>query len=114
MSCNQACPYNTLQGCQKDELNNGVCILSNMSAVQQWNHFAEVDKWIRVEDRLPETIPCNAGTAYSEAVVLWTKGRKVLTAIYNGEEFIADAAFWDAEGEEVTHWMPIHPPKEDE
>lgn len=71
-----------------------------------------MSEWISVEDRLPQTIPTGVGTAYSEAVVLWTKGRKVLTAIYNGEDFIADAAFWDAEDDEVTHWMPIEPPKE--
>lgn len=27
--CNQVCPYNTLDGCKKDELNHGVCIMQN-------------------------------------------------------------------------------------
>ena len=27
MGCKQACPYNTLYGCKKDELNNGICII---------------------------------------------------------------------------------------
>ena len=75
-----------------------------------------VQKWIPVAEGLPKTIPCNAGTEYSEAVNVLTSGRKVLTAIWNGSEFIADAAFWDAEGEEVTHWTPVllplpEPPK---
>lgn len=76
-------------------------------------------KWISVEDGLPETIPCGAGTSYSEAVNVLTSGRKVLTAIWNGTEFIADAEFWEAEGEKVTHWAPVplplpEPPKNNE
>ena len=75
-----------------------------------------VQEWISVDERLPDLIPCNAGTAYSEAVNVLTSGRKVLTAIWDGTDFIADANFWDAEGEEITHWTPVllplpQPPK---
>lgn len=64
-------------------------------------------KWISVKDRLPDLVPCGAGTAYSEAVNVLTAGRKVLTAIWDGTEFIADAEFWEAENEEITHWAPV-------
>lgn len=64
-------------------------------------------RWIPVEEQLPPTVPCSAGTAYSEAVNILTAGRKVLTAIWDGEEFIADAEFWEAEGETITHWTPV-------
>ena len=67
----------------------------------------EERQWIPVTERLPKLIPCSAGTAYSEAVNVLTTGRKVLTAIYDGNDFIADAEFWDAEGEEITHWTPV-------
>lgn len=73
----------------------------------------EIDKlepaqrWIPVTERLPNTIPCGAGTAYSEAVNVLTSGRKVLTAIWDGTDFIADAEFWEAENEEITHWTPV-------
>ena len=75
-----------------------------------------VQEWISVKDRLPDLIPCNAGTAYSEAVNILTTGRKVFTAIFDGDDFIGDAEFWEAEGEEVTHWTPVllplpQPPK---
>lgn len=67
----------------------------------------EERRWIPVTERLPKLIPCSAGTAYSEAVNVLTTGRKVLTAIYDGNDFIADAEFWDAEGEGITHWKPV-------
>ena len=63
--------------------------------------------WIPVTERLPDLIPCGAGSSYSEAVNVLTSGRKVLTAIWDGTEFIADADFWDAEGEDITHWTPV-------
>ena len=77
-------------------------------------HGVMVQEWISVDDRLPEPIPCDAGTAYSEAVNVLTTGRKVLTAIWDGTDFIADAEFWEAEDEEITHWTPVllpQPPK---
>lgn len=64
-------------------------------------------RWIPVTERLPDLIPCGAGSSYSEAVNVLTSGRKVLTAIWDGTEFIADADFWDAEGEDITHWTPV-------
>ena len=74
-------------------------------------------RWIAVTERKPDIIPCSAGSAYSEAVNVLTSGRKVLTAIWDGTDFIADAEFWEAENEEITHWTPVllplpEPPKE--
>ena len=76
-----------------------------------------VQKWIPVTERLPKLIPCNAGTAYSEAVNVLTSGRKVLTAIWDGFDFECDARFWGAEGETITHWISVllplpEPPEE--
>ena len=70
-------------------------------------------KWISVEERLPELIPCNAGTAYSEAVIVWTNGRKAMVAVWDGIDFLCAADYWEAWGEKITHWMPLpEPPKE--
>lgn len=68
----------------------------------------ESQRWIPVEEKMPELIPCNAGTAYSEAVVVLTKDEIVCTAVWNGEHWIADFDFWEAPGE-VTHWKSILP-----
>ncbi|MBQ9709473.1 MAG: DUF551 domain-containing protein [Clostridia bacterium] len=79
-------------------------------------HGVTVQEWISVKDGLPKLIPCDAGAAYSEAVNVLTTGRKVLTAIWDGFDWICDAEFWDAEDEEITHWTPVllplpQPPK---
>ena len=65
------------------------------------------DQWISVEERLPELIPCSAGTGYSEAVVVLTSGKKAMIAIWDGVDFICAASYWDAEGEQITHWLPL-------
>ena len=65
----------------------------------------KMPQWIPVTERLPDTIPCDAGTAYSEAVNVLTDGRKVLTAIWNGLHWICDAEFWDAEFEEIRKYI---------
>ena len=82
-------------------------------------HVDEDLRWIPVSEKLPTLIPCDAGTAYSEAINVLTSGRKVLTALWDGIDFIADAEFWGAEDEEITHWCPVllplplpPPPKE--
>ena len=66
-----------------------------------------IPRWIPVTEGFPATVPCNAGTRYSEAVNVLTSGRKVITAIYDGTDFIGDAEFWEAEGEVITHWTPV-------
>lgn len=66
-----------------------------------------VQQWIPVDEAKPELIPNTAGTAYSDAVNCLTSGRKVITAIWDGTDFIGDAEFWDAEDEIITHWTPV-------
>lgn len=73
----------------------------------------EPARWIPVEECLPETIACNAGTAYSEAVIIWTSGKKAMIAVWDGIDFLCPMDYWEAWGETVTHWMPLPtPPKE--
>lgn len=89
------------------------CILAVVALREQ-----EQRRWIPVTERLPKLIPCSAGTGYSEAVNVLTSGRKVITAIWDGTDWIGPFRFWDAEGDEITHWTPVllplpEPPKED-
>lgn len=64
-------------------------------------------KWIPVTERLPELVPCNAGTAYSEAVIVFTDERKAMIAVWDGIDFLCAADYWEAWGEKITHWMPL-------
>ena len=64
-------------------------------------------RWIPVTESLPKLIPCNAGTAYSEAVNVLTSGRKVITAIWDGTYWIGPFGYLDAVGEKITHWTPV-------
>ena len=68
---------------------------------------APAPRWIPVTERLPELIPCNAGTAYSEAVIVWTDGKKAMIAVWDGINFLCAADYWEAWGENITHWMPL-------
>lgn len=80
--------------------------------VRDCEHFAGDSRWIPVTERLPDLIPCNAGTAYSEAVIVWTEGKKAMVAVWNGKYFLCAEEYWDAWGEKITHWMPMPtPPK---
>lgn len=67
---------------------------------------------------MPELVPCNAGTAYSEAVAVLTESRNVCTAFWNGKCWIGDFEFWEDDSDDVTHWMSVlplpEPPKEEE
>lgn len=67
----------------------------------------EKQRWIPVTERMPNTIPCNAGTEYSEVVIVWTTGNKAMIAVWDGIDFICPTDFWEAWGEEITHWMPL-------
>lgn len=69
--------------------------------------YAPAQQWIPVTEQLPYRIPCNAGTAYSEAVIVLTSGRKVMVGVWDGTDWIVPFDFWEAWGEEITHWMPL-------
>lgn len=98
---------------------------ANNLQLHRYNSYAEAIKnaptidpeslrpqWISVEDRLPDTIPCATGTEYSEAVIVWTDGKKAMIAVWNGSRFLCAADYWEAWGEKITHWMPLPNPPE--
>lgn len=64
-------------------------------------------RWIPCSERMPDLIHFNAGTAYSEAVNVWTTGRKVMVGVWDGIDWIVPFDFWQAWGEKITHWQPL-------
>ena len=103
---NKACPFDDLACCECEYSDITPCFAGRM-ADALIAHGVTIQRWIPVSERLPDTIPNSAGTAYSDAVNALTSGRKVITAIYDGKDFIGDAEFWEAEDEEITHWTPV-------
>lgn len=90
------------------------CTTAYGSAPSKWEStfstgdFVEVgQRWIPVTERFPDLIPCDAGTAYSEAVIVCTSGRKIMVAVWDGIDFLCDMDYWEAWGEQITHWVPI-------
>lgn len=81
--------------------------------MKQWFE-AHKQRWIPCSERMPDLIPCNAGTAYSEAVNVWTTGRKIMVGVWDGTGWIAPYDFWEAWDEQITHWMPLHELPEEE
>lgn len=77
----------------------------------------DAERWhdlLKNPEDLPELIPTSVGTAYSEALAVWTTDRKIVTAIYTHEgNFWGDGDFWDVEGK-VIAWRYIMPPEEEE
>lgn len=89
---------------------NGVTVGDKLSPTAE--PLTNCQQWIPVTERLPDLIPCDAGTAYSEGVIVWTSGRKSMIAVWDGIDFLCAADYWEAWGESITHWMPLpEPPK---
>ena len=71
---------------------------------------AKVPRWIPVEERLPEV---HQNTRKSEAMLVYTRRKLFMVAIWNGIDWLAPTDFWDAWGDEIVYWMPLpEAPKE--
>lgn len=46
-------------------------------------------RWIPVTERMPETFPTGVGTAYSDAVIVWTDNRTAMIGSWDGKKWLA-------------------------
>ena len=65
---------------------------------------AKVPRWIPVTERLPEV---HQNTRKSEAMLVYTRRKLFMVAIWNGIDWLAPMDFWDAWGDEIVYWMPL-------
>lgn len=106
------CPQRKYVRCAERLADEAITMIERLTAENA--ALREKQRWIPVTERMPNTIPCNAGTEYSEAVIVWTTGNKAMIAVWDGIDFICPTDFWEAWGEEITHWMPLPEAPEEE
>lgn len=71
---------------------------------------AKVPRWIPVEERVPEV---HQNTRKSDAMLVYTRRKLFMVAVWNGIDWLAPMDFWDAWGDEIIYWMPLpEAPKE--
>lgn len=96
--CHQVCPYNTLSGCKKDEMNNGVCILQN--------NAGRTNGWISVKKAMP-------ADAQTRVLVYVPKDLLIGEPKIDTDRYSKNR--WVRYGDNVTHWMLLpNMPKEAE
>lgn len=71
---------------------------------------AKVPRWIPVTERLPEV---HQNTRKSDAMLVYTRRKLFMVAVWNGIDWLAPMDFWNAWGDEIVYWMPLpEAPKE--
>lgn len=65
---------------------------------------AKVPRWIPVAERLPDVRP---NTRKSDAMLVYTRRKLFMVAVWNGIDWLAPMDFWDAWGDEIVYWMPL-------
>lgn len=71
---------------------------------------AKAPRWIPVTERLPEV---HQNTRKSDAMLVYTRRKLFMVAVWNGIDWLAPMDFWNAWGDEIVYWMPLpEAPKE--
>ena len=65
---------------------------------------AQGPRWIPVTERLPEV---HQNTRKSDAMLVYTRRKLFMVAVWNGIDWLAPMDFWNAWGDEIVYWMPL-------
>lgn len=117
----------SLRACGSNCCDDCVCVQENVSCKEMYlgaadlieqqaariaEPEAKVPRWIPVTERLPEV---HQKTRKSDAMLVHTRRKLFMVAVWNGIDWLAPMDFWDAWGDEIVYWMPLpEAPKEDE
>lgn len=112
----RACGRNCCDDCVcfKEKM---LCKVKNLEAAdlieQQAAKIAELEakvpRWIPVTERLPEV---HQKTRKSGAMLVYTRRKLFMVAVWNGIDWLAPMDFWDAWGDEIVYWMLLPEPPE--
>lgn len=86
------------------EKNLGAADLIEQQAAKIKELEANVPRRIPVTERLPEV---HQNTRKSDAMLVYTRRKLFMVAIWNGIDWLAPMDFWDAWGDEIVYWMPL-------
>ncbi len=86
------------------EKNLGAADLIEQQAARIAELEAKVPRWIPVEERLPEV---HQNTRKSDAMLVYTRRKLFMVAVWNGIDWLAPMDFWNAWGDEIVYWMPL-------
>lgn len=92
-----------------DKLKQEAADLIEQQAARIAELEAKVPRWIPVTERLPEV---HQNTRKSDAMLVYTRRKLFMVAVWNGIDWLAPIAFWDAWGDEIVYWMPLQEPAE--
>lgn len=114
MGCGH-CPGKGLQDPLGERLCTELLMLRAAALIEQQDARiagmeAKVPRWIPVEERLPEV---HKNTRKSDAMLVYTRRKLFMVAVWNGIDWLAPMDFWNAWGDEIVYWMPLpEAPKE--
>lgn len=96
------CPYCKRLDC--DTMSFDAADLIEQQAATIKGLEAKVPRWIPVEERLPGV---HQNTRKSDAMLVYTRRKLFMVAVWNGIDWLAPMDFWDAWGDEIVYWMPL-------
>ena len=108
MGCGH-CPGKGLQDPLGERLCTELLMLRAAALIEQQDARiagleAKVPRWIPVTERLPEV---HQNTRKSDAMLVYTRRKLFMVAVWNGIDWLAPMDFWDAWGDEIVYWMPL-------
>lgn len=92
-----------------DKLKQEAADLIEQQAARIKKLEAKVPSWIPVTERLPEV---HQNSRKSDAMLVYTRRKLFMVAVWNGIDWLAPMDFWDAWGDEIVCWMPLPEPPE--
>lgn len=87
-----------------DRLKSDAADLIEAQAAEIEKLKAQVPRWIPVTERLPEV---HQNTRKSDAMLVYTRRKLFMVAVWNGIDWLAPMDFWNAWGDEIVYWMPL-------
>lgn len=105
--CDDCVCFQRMVSCSEKNLGAAALIEQQEARIKELE--AKAPRWIPVTERLPEV---HQKTRKSDAMLVYTRRKLFMVAVWNGIDWLAPMDFWDAWGDEIVYWMPLPEPPE--